>query len=453
MEPVTQGAPPGVGESVDLEVERLSFGADAIARYDGLTVFLPDAAPGDRVRARVTEVRPRFARAVVTDVLEPSSERVAYDCPVADVCGGCQWQHVSSAGQLAAKERAVRDALERIGGWDSPDVRPILPSPRQWRYRNKARYGVAYADGAVRAGYNARRTHELVPISTCPLNMEGVDRALAGAVRALGDGSSYADLANSVTALVARESAGTGEIALRLVMSRNVRAREFAEELASELACEFAGLAGVTVVSSRRGASGRDRTVWGGESVTEHVGPWRYHVSAASFFQVNPYATPTLVDLVTDGAGLGGGETGDVDVVDAYGGAGLFSVALARQAGSVALVERDRSAVSDARRSLSESGMDNVTVHERPVEGIADLGLRADVIVCDPPRQGAGREAIDAMETLSAGRFVYVACDPATLARDSAMLRKHGWDLVAAQPLDMFPQTYHVETVALFERR
>lgn len=453
MEPVTQGVPPGVGEFVELAVERLSFGADAIARYDGLTVFVPDAAPGDRVRARIVEVRPRFARAVVTDVLEPSPERVAHECPVADVCGGCQWQHIAYAGQLAAKERAVRDALERIGGWDTPNVRPILPGPRQWRYRNKARYGVAYADGTAVAGYNARRTHELVPISTCPLNMEGVDRALAGAVRVLGDGSSYADLAKSVTALVARESAGTGGIVLRLVMSRNVRAREFAEELASELACEFAGLTGVTVAASRRGASGRDKTVWGSESVTEHVGPWRYHVSAASFFQVNPYATPTLVDLVTDAAGLGGGETGDVDVVDAYGGAGLFSVALARQAGSVALVESDRSAVSDARRSLSESGIDNATVHERPVEGIAALGLRAEVVVCDPPRQGAGPEAIAAMETLSASRIVYVACDPATLARDSATLREHGWALVSAQPLDMFPQTYHVETVALFERR
>ena len=430
---------------VELDVLDQPYGPDAIARLDGMAVFVSDAVPGDRVRARITEVHPRYARARAEEVLVPSEHRVPFQCPVADACGGCQWQAMTYARQLAAKERAVRDALVRIGGWKEPEVRAILPSPEIWRYRNKARYSVEAEMGLFEAGYYARQSRNLVPIRQCPLNLPGLDAALATAIGLLADEPRWWPVAGRLHALVGRQSAGSGEIILRLILKERAEVRPFAEALAG--ACE--GVVGVLANMVGVHRQDKDRVLWGQGFLTEHVGKWRYRVSGAAFFQINPYATPALVELVREAAGL----TGRESLVDAYGGVGLFSIALADQAERVTLVEADSVAVADARRMFRQLGLTNAVVHEGPVEQFAERAAGADVIVCDPPRDGAGREGLRALEAQNAGRFVYIACDPTSLARDSVRLRQSGYRLSWARPADLFPHTYHVETVALFERQ
>ena len=444
MESVTADSLPSVGDVVELDIADQAYGPDSVARLNGIAVFVPDTAPGDRVRARITEVHKRYLRARVVSILRESSKRVPYNCPIAHQCGGCQWQYLAYDEQLRAKERAVRDALVRIGGWADPDVRAIIASPREWRYRNKARYWVETAGDQRRIGYYARSGDAVVPIETCPLNMDGVDTTLTTVGRLIAS-ETHRDVAESLESVIARESLGSGEKAVRLILRREVPVRAFAEALMREVPA----LVGVTYNRAGRNAMRRDRVVVGSGTLTEYVGALEYRVSVDSFFQINPFATPLLVDVVREAAALDGVES----VLDAYGGVGLFGVALAERASRVTLVEADRSAANDARRIFSKRGIDSATVYERSVDDMGDLPGGVDVIVCDPPRQGAGRDGIAALNRHGAYRLVYVACDPTALARDSAILRDAGWNLHWARPIDLFPQTYHVETVALFERR
>lgn len=438
---MTSGTPPEAGAQYELTIESQPQGPDAIARLDGMAVFVPDAAPGDRVTAQITEVRPSYARARVVRIETPSPDRVAYVCPIARECGGCQWQHLSYRAQCDAKTLAVRDTLERIGGWTEPDVHAAIPSPREFHYRNKATYHAEQRDGLLRVGYYGRRTTDLVPLETCPLNMEPLDRALSTTVHMLNSEPRFAPVARALRGLAGRISRETGGIVLRFLLKGNVRLRECAEAIAARID----RLTGVTgEYAGQRGAR-RERTLYGSDLLTERIGDQTYRVPASSFFQVNPYATPALVEQVRNAVAL----TGSERLIDAYGGVGLFSRALAGAAKSVTLVEADRTASKHARRAFEGS---SATVIASPVERLPRT-LQADVIVCDPPRQGAGREALAALHATGARRMVYVACDPANLARDSATLREWGWELVCATPVDLFPQTYHIETVALLERR
>jgi 23S rRNA (uracil1939-C5)-methyltransferase len=434
---------PEAGAQYELTIESQPQGPDAIARLDGMAVFVPDAAPGDRVTARITEVHPSYARAQVVRIESRSPDRVAYVCPIARDCGGCQWQHLSYRVQCDAKARAVRDTLTRIGGWTEPDVQTTIPSPREFHYRNKATYHVEQRGGALQVGYYGRRTTDLVPLESCPLNMEPLDRALSATVHMLNTEPRFAPVARALRGLTGRISRETGGIVLRFLLKGDVRLRECAEAIAD---CIDA-LTGVTgEYTGQRGAR-RERTLYGSDLLTERVGDQTYRVPASSFFQVNPYATPALVEQVREAAAL----TGSERLIDAYGGVGLFSRALAGAAQSITLVEADRTASKHARRAFEDAGYSNATVIASPVERLPRT-IQADVIVCDPPRQGAGRDALEALHATGAARMVYVACDPANLARDSATLRDLGWDLVRATPVDLFPQTYHIETVALLER-
>jgi 23S rRNA (uracil1939-C5)-methyltransferase len=231
---------------------------------------------------------------------------------------------------------------------------------------------------------------------------------------------------------------------VRLILAAQTHLRPFAEAL-SATSVEIVG-----VLANRAGRRRKDRdhVIVGQGFLTEHVGEWRYRVSGAAFFQINPYATPALVESVRTAAAL----TGNESVVDAYGGVGLFSVALACKARQVIVMEANAAAVADARRTFRQAGLDNARLYEGPVERVAEYAGGADVIICDPPREGAGAQALAALETQNARRFVYIACDPTSLARDSVRLRGSGYELRWAQPIDLFPHTYHVETVALFER-
>ncbi len=443
MEPVNahEPFPVSVGDVIELEIHDQPYGDAALGRFSGLAVFVPGAVAGDRILARVTEVHTRYARADLISVITSSPDRVQAECPLAGRCGGCQWQTTAIARQQTAKHRAVVEALRRVGKWGEPPVRDIVPSGQPWKYRNKARYAVVTGAGGTGIGYFGTRTHDLVSVSRCPLNMDRLDALLDAAHDLLINDSRFEDLRATTNSLAGRTSAATGETVLRVAC----RAASNWGAFAGALRQRVPFVSGVVVAGHpRRG----DRVVWGSGSLAECVRGNEYRVSASAFFQVNPYAVGNLVETVAEAADLHGNEI----LVDAYGGVGLFSFAFRRDAARVFLIESDASALRDAKAIADALRAENVTIVDGPVERAASRIPKADTVICDPPREGAGPGGIHALVSLKPRKFVYVACDPASLARDSSFLRAEGFRLAWAKPLDMFPHTYHVETVALFER-
>ncbi|MEA2702470.1 MAG: hypothetical protein QOD63_415 [Actinomycetota bacterium] len=401
---------------LDLVPTALVAGGAALARdADGRVVFVEGALPGERVTARLTEERKDFARAVTVAVREASPDRVAPPCPaLAAGCGGCTWQHVAPEAQVRLKAGIVTDALRRIARLPDPPVLSVVPLPGPAR-RTTARLAVT---DSGRAGHRPRG---------------GGD---AGA--AVETGACLAAHPLLEELIVAGRYPGAGEVLLRVGVASGER---LVQVRAAGSAAGVRVPVGVTVV-----AQGDGRAAF----VHEEVAGRRFRVSAASFFQPGPMAAEALVAAVSDAVGdslPAGGH-----LVDAYAGVGLFASALgATRRARVTAVESDRAAVADARVNLS--GLDARVVRSevgrwRP----GGKGGRVDVVVADPSRPGLGRPGVAALAALDAPRLVLVSCDPASLARDATLLAAAGYGLSSVALVDAFPHTFHVETVARFDR-
>ncbi len=408
-------------QTIDLELSAMAHGGSALGRHQGRVIFVPYTIPGERVRVEIVQDKERYAHARLLEVLNPSPDRVEPPCPHFGTCGGCQWQHIAYQRQVALKSEIVADQLQRIGHVQEPTVEPTLPAPQPWGYRNRLTFGV----GANRTlGFQKLGSHEIVAIETCliadPRLMalyDDLDLDLPGLTRlTLLAGSTEDDL------LMALETQG---------------------DKAPELSADFP-ISCVHLVGERIPVN-----LIGRNYVTFSVGGWDYRVSAGRFFQVNTALAGGLVDLALKGLDPGLDDT----VLDGYCGVGLFSLPLAERTGLVVAVETDPGATEDLILNMGD--LDNIDVIQGPVEVVLpDLAEPLDGAVVDPPRSGVAVEVVDALvdEEKGPARLVYVSCDPATLARDVRRLMRGGYRLVEVQPVDLFPQTYHVETVALMER-
>jgi tRNA/tmRNA/rRNA uracil-C5-methylase (TrmA/RlmC/RlmD family) len=387
-----------------VDVGPVAHGGHCVARLQGQVVFVRHTLPGERVRIRITERSKRFLRADAVEVIKAAEGRVSPPCPYAGVCGGCDFQHVDPAMQRVLLGDVVREQLQHLAGleWDG-EVEAI---GRDLGWRTRVTFAI---DEQGRPGLRRHRSHDIVPIDECLIAHD-----------ALPDVLPHRWNGTRVEAVVSSR----GE---RLVITDGDAPRELAAE-------------GVVGADGRR-VSGRG-------SVTEDVHGVPFRVSGSGFWQVHPDAATTLVDAVLEGARIRPGD----HVVDLYAGVGLFTVFLADAAGeqgSVVSVEGDRSGARDARRNL----------HDRPTVRLVDfaveralrsgaVGESADVVVLDPPRTGAKRVVAD-IAALGARRIVYVACDPAALARDLATLATHGYRLDSLRAFALFPMTHHVECVAV----
>jgi len=407
-------------ETFTFQPTTIAHGGAALGRHEGRVIFVPYALPGETVRVEITEDKGRYAFARLVEVLEPSPDRVAPSCPYFGPagCGGCQWQHVDYPAQLRLKAAIVADQLTRIGGLADPPVRSPLPDSSGWAYRNHAQFHPAPGEGL---GFQAAASHDVVAVDEClvlhPLLSDlyaTLDLDLPGLMR-----------------LSLRAGAETGDLMLIF---------EMADDLPPALESDLP-VSCVLLLSD-----GRYANLIGNNHITEIVAGRTYRVSAPSFFQVNTPQAGQLVQQVLAYLDLKGGET----VLDGYCGVGLFTLHLAERAGLVVGVESAPPAVADLLENTA--GMDNVEVIEGPVEAVLpDLDIPLDCAVVDPPRAGVDRFALDALVAHRPARLVYVSCDPATLARDAKRLARAGYRLVEVQPVDVFPQTYHVESVACFE--
>lgn len=427
--------------NIDLTIESLAYGGDSVGHDGGRVVFIPGGVPGDRLRARIVQDKGTFLRGTIEEIIEPSPERVEPFCPYASRCGGCQWQDMSYDCQVAWKSRIVGETLQRIGGIDSALVDECRASLPDRPYRTIARYPARRTRNGIVFGYFERRSHLIVDIDRCPVAIDSVND-IAHNIRELLT-SDFPDI--DIREIVIQSSRFVSSSLVRITASGFRRG----EELADALLDRINGLNGVVIASCRRDGTVKGAYLYGSPYREELICGQTFRINERSFFQIH---TPQAETLVTVAGKMLAGEVGG-HTVDAYGGVGLFGVCLAQTDNTVTLFDTSGDAVADAIFNAETAGLRHFTALETDMAGVISTIGKADTVITDPPRTGMGREAIDAMASLSPRRIIYVSCNPSTLARDIGWLREKGYTTQRVVPVDMFPHTYHIESVALIEHK
>jgi len=451
-------APVRMHEEVELQVDSLAYGGNGVARLNGFVVFVRRGLPGDRVHARVTKVKRGFAEALATEVLDPSPYRVEAPCAHYPACGGCRFQDLDYAVQAAAKEDQVRDALKRIGGIPEPPLDPILAAESRFFYRNKLEYSFTQTPSGPALGFHkAGRWDEVLEIEKCWLTTD-LGNAIRNAVRDWSREEGLVaydqtDHTGYLRHLVVREGRNTGQA---LVMLVTAPGEKFERGYFVEVLTRFPEVKSIhwAVNDSPSEVTNLPSVLlWGEDAIEEELLGLRFRVRPNAFLQTNTEMAEKLYALAIDYAGLTGGET----VYDLYCGTGTIGLAMARNALTVWGIEISEESVACALENLALNSIGNAAFFAGNVgESIEELLERAgqpDVVVVDPPRAGLAGKALKRTGALGASRIVYVSCNPTTLASDVKVLRQeYGYELVRARPVDMFPHTPHIETVALLTR-
>src|SRR2546425_3757662 len=453
-------AKPRRGESLELTIDDLAFGGEGVGRVEGYVLFVRGAVPGDRVLVKVVEARSRFGRAVIESLVSPSPDRIDAPCPYFGRCGGCRLQHLSYPAQLAFKEKQVRDCLTRIGGLGRFEHRPSLGAPEVCGYRNKMEFPIVRGGGDKPAIglHQADRYDVVLDIERCLLQSETMNELLdelrvQAAARRLPvyDPDSGEGLLRFATL---REGRRTAEAMVNIVAAApDVEALgPVAEGLRARVPSVASVVLNVNAKKASVAVGSEEHLLLGRDHIRESLGGLTFQVSANSFFQTNTVQAERLFAVVKAACGLDGRET----VMDLYSGTGAITLLLARRSRWVYGIEVSTAAVADAVRHAHENGIENCTFLAGEVRHVLPTlmrdGVRAEGVVADPPRAGFHPKALQALATLGPARLVYVSCNPSTLARDVGDLVRQGYRLEWVEPVDMFPQTPHIEAVARLRR-
>lgn len=432
----------------EAEITGCTSEGQGVSRVGGRVVFVKGALPGERCRIRILKAGRNAVYARIEELLRVSPNRIAPDCPCYGSCGGCDYRHASYPEELRLKLERVNDAFQRIGGLDLRAAE-ILPAPETDRYRAKAIFNVGEdREGRPVTGFFRARSHEVIPVEDCLLQLPEANRAAAVLRRWMAD----------QRIPVYREESGRGVIRHLFVRSGMVCVvaagkPRCTDKLIEALRNELPGLRSVIWNENHsRGntvLAGDFYTLWGEERVEVSLSGLRFRLSPRSFFQVNPAQAERLYALAVEYAAL----TGRERVVDLYCGTGAIGLLAAFRAAEVTGVEVVQAAVEDAKRTAEENGIGNARfICADAAEAAARFaaeGMKPDVLFVDPPRKGLAPEVIGSIAEMAPGRVVYVSCDPATLARDLKLFQEKGYRAEKAIAVDMFPRTRHVETVCL----
>jgi 23S rRNA (uracil1939-C5)-methyltransferase len=432
------------GELLELEIDSLAFGGRGVARAEGLVVFVAGALPGDRVRAEITKAKRRFAEARTVELLRPGADRIPDSClHDGEACPGAPWQGLAYESQIAHKRQQVDEALRRIGDLDGFELEEIEPAVERWRYRNKLEYSFGDRDGEPVLGFHARGRWDLiVDVEDCLLASERgnaarneiLDWARLESVPAYDARGRDGILRN----LVVREGWRTGQIQTRLVTS----AARFPKPPVDLH----------TVIEGDSGGTDGPTGVLGEERLREELCGLRLEMSHGAFFQTNTEMAEKLYAIAAEQAGLSGRER----VFDLYCGIGTIGLSMAKWAGEVWGLEIVPEAIADAEANAKRNGISNarfLTAGARTgVRPLLEQAGKPDVVVVDPPRAGLSRKIVRRLLECEAKRIVYVSCNPTTLAPNAAQIVEAGYTLRRVKPVDMFPQTPHIECVALLEK-
>ena len=427
-----------------------------IAHIEGCAVFIPNAVAGETCRVRIELVRKTWAAGKIVEILEKSPHRVNRECPVAKLCGGCDFWHIDYEEETRLKAERVRNCLNRLGGENLSEL-PILAAPTCYGYRNKAQYPVAAKKNRAYAGFFKAGTHDVVENERCLILPEETDRVKTVVMDYVNqhhipvyDEAAHKGLLRHI---YVRRGAVSGQLLVCLVI--NGRSIPKVHELVGRLKKIPGFTTLVLSVNTRKG-----NAVLGDEFITIH-GPGfiedtlcglNFRLSPRSFYQVNHHQAEKLYEAAIRQAEI----TKDDTVLDLYCGVGTITLAMASAAGKVIGVEVIPQAVEDARDNARRNGIDNAEFFcgdagQAALE-LEKQGIKADVVVVDPPRKGLNADTIEALARFAPRRIVYISCDPATLGRDTALIKERGYRVKNAMAADLFPRTVHVESIVTFTR-
>ncbi|MCL2405279.1 MAG: 23S rRNA (uracil(1939)-C(5))-methyltransferase RlmD [Defluviitaleaceae bacterium] len=443
--------------NLTIEVENVTAKGFGIAKVNDFVLLTEGGLPGDKLSVKVIKVKKTYGYAKIIHILTPSPHRIQSPCPVSDKCGGCQWQHCDYQAQLGFKKQIVTDALTRIGGCTNPPVSDVIGMEAPQPYRNKAVFPVVPSSGDFAIGMYAPRSHRIIPIEECAIQHP----VHVPVIKIVGDFmrrhkvSAYDEITHTgiMRHIIIRTSQASGEVMVVLVVNADNLPKE------NKLATALIGIGATTVLVNHNKAKGNVimsndfRCIAGEGYIREKIGDVWYQLSAPSFFQINPVQTAVLYGIAVDMAGL----TGNDIVMDAHVGVGGVALAAAGQARQVIGIDIVQEAITDAEKNAAINGITNAKFICSAAEEVIPKMLQSgepppDVIFLDPPRKGCEVTLLDALVAACVKTIVYISCDPATLARDIKILAQGGYELVAVRPVDMFPMTGKVESVALLRR-
>jgi 23S rRNA (uracil1939-C5)-methyltransferase len=452
-----QKPPVQKGQIVECTVHGFGHSGTGVGRYQGFAIFIGGALPGEQVKVQVTKVKKTFAEGKLLSVLAAHPERIEPICPHFETCGGCQLQHISYEEECRLKHQQVKDQIKRIGLFSDVTIHPVKGMDNPWNYRNKVQVPFGTANGKVIAGFYQLGTHQVVDMETCFIQND-VQTQLTKKIKSvvtdlhipIYDETSHKGILRHV---LLRQGVYTDEMMVVLVTKD--------EHLPNKDALVKAIRQSFPMITSIYQNINRERTnvilgsknnlLWGMPVIYDKIGDIRFAISPHSFFQVNPTQTKVLYDQAKKYADLTGEET----VIDAYCGIGSISLYLADRAKKVYGMEIVSAAIEDAKQNAKLNHITNVQFEAGKAEVVLPRwqseGIQADVLVVDPPRKGCEEAFLEAAVQIKPKRIVYVSCNPATFARDAKYLTEKGYDLKEVQPVDMFPQTSHIEVVGLLE--
>ncbi|MGV1066515.1 23S rRNA (uracil(1939)-C(5))-methyltransferase RlmD [Clostridium perfringens] len=439
------------------------YEGEGIAKIDNkYPIFIEGALKGEKVKVRIVKVNKNFAYGKLMEVLEASEERVNPPCAIYKRCGGCKLQHASYKAQLDFKWDRVKDCVSKIGKLDPTIVKYPLGMENPWRYRNKVQLPIGLINGEVKIGFFAPRSHDIIDMESCLIQDEIGDKVVKLTrewiekfnIRPYNVDGEY-DEKGIVRHIMIRRGFTTNEVMIVLVT--NGENLPHKEEFVDLMVKNIPGIKSVIQnINSKKTnviLGLESKTLWGEDTISDYIGDFRFNISPLSFFQVNPIQTEVLYGKALEYANL----TGNEEVFDAYCGTGTITLFLSQKAKKVYGVEIIPQAIDNAWINARENKVENVEFFvgesEVVIPDLINKGVKADVVVVDPPRKGCDKKLLDAITNIDAKKIVYVSCDPSTLGRDLQVLEENGYKTLEVQPVDMFPNTAHIENVALLIKK
>ncbi|XZI42447.1 23S rRNA (uracil(1939)-C(5))-methyltransferase RlmD [Clostridium perfringens] len=439
------------------------YEGEGIAKIDNkYPIFIEGALKGEKVKVRIVKVNKNFAYGKLMEVLEASEERVNPPCAIYKRCGGCKLQHASYKAQLDFKWDRVKDCVSKIGKLDPSIVKYPLGMEEPWRYRNKVQLPIGLINGEVKIGFFAPRSHDIIDMESCLIQDEIGDKVVKLTrewlekfnIRPYNVDGEY-DEKGIVRHIMIRRGFTTNEVMVVLVT--NGEKLPHKEEFVDLMVKNIPGIKSIIQnINSKKTnviLGLESKTLWGEDTISDYIGDFRFNISPLSFFQVNPTQTEVLYGKALEYANL----TGNEEVFDAYCGTGTITLFLSQKAKKVYGVEIIPQAIDNAWINAKENKVENVEFFvgesEVVIPDLINKGVKADVVVVDPPRKGCDKKLLDAITNIDAKKIVYISCDPSTLGRDLQVLEENGYKTLEVQPVDMFPNTAHIENVALLIKK
>ncbi|MCB2353308.1 23S rRNA (uracil(1939)-C(5))-methyltransferase RlmD [Clostridium estertheticum] len=446
-------------EDYIITIDNMGYEGEGVGKIDGFTVFVAGAIVGEKVLIKIVKISKNFGFGKLLEIIEKSISRIEPVCDIYKSCGGCNLQHIDYAAQLDFKTNRVNQVINRIGKLEKVIVHPTLGMESPYNYRNKVQLPASNKNGEVKIGFYAARSHDIINMENCYIQDSVADIVVKLTRKWIKEFNiqcyNEENHQGILRHVMIRKGSKTGQV--MVVLITNGKSLPYKEEFIAIITKKIKGIVSViqNINSEKTNVILGETclTLWGKDTITDYIGEFKFEVSPLSFFQVNSVQTEVLYDKVLEYANLSGGEV----VLDAYCGTGTISLFLSQKAKKVYGVEIVPQAIENAKINAKVNNVENteflVGEAEVIIPKLINDGVIADVVVVDPPRKGCDKTLLEAISNMGPITIVYVSCDPGTLARDLGILNELGYITKEIQPVDMFPQTAHIECVARIEKR